>query len=293
MQTASSKRSPTDRPQGEAAGPCAPAGRLAGRVHSVFARCCNIELSGHTLLLPLLDAGLAAQPHAWTLHLPEGSDCRDWFSPGTPVLLNERGLTVGTLYLPRPDTRLPEHAFRVPAHRCAIGRIAAHLPALSLAIERAAAVRPATEWHAAHPLLRGPRDAYRTALARPDSLPEATAALVGLGCGLTPAGDDLLCGSLAVLAWRAPALFARAASAIRPQLATTSRVSGDYLLLACQAMFSPLLAALLQALADGDGPQARHALTALLAHGSSSGLDTAIGVVDTLHALGVPAWLAA
>ncbi|WP_168929178.1 oxamate carbamoyltransferase subunit AllH family protein [Crenobacter intestini] len=289
----SSKRSPTERPQAEAAGPLAPPCGGAGRVHSVFARCCNIELAGHALLLPLLDARLTPQPHAWTLRLPAGSDCRDWFSPDTPVTLDGSGLAVGPLHLPCPATRLTEQTFRAPARHATPGQLAILLPQLALAIERAARSRPAHEWHAAHPWLAAPRAAYQGALTNPDRLPQTTAALVGLGCGLTPAGDDLLCGSLAVLAWRAPALFARAASVIRPQLSATSRVSRDYLHLACQALFSPLLATLLDALADDDATQARHALTALLAHGSSSGLDTAIGVLDTLDALGVPARLAA
>jgi hypothetical protein len=109
----------------------------------------------------------------------------------------------------------------------------------------------------------------------------AAARLVGLGQGLTPAGDDFLCGFLAAgycrrAASLAPSRLLRSfAEAVRQLLGQTTDVSASFLRDALRGYVSCPLAALAEACAPGgdlDG-----ALLRLAAIGHSSGLDAATG----------------
>ncbi|HZJ72115.1 MAG TPA: DUF2877 domain-containing protein, partial [Planctomycetota bacterium] len=100
-----------------------------------------------------------------------------------------------------------------------------------------------------------------------------------LGEGLTPAGDDLLVGSLAV-ARRFRPDFVLENPAIGQALANAARegttlVACEFLLEALEGRFSETVIALLVA---ADVPGARVALDDLLALGATSGADTAAGM---------------
>ena len=87
---------------------------------------------------------------------------------------------------------------------------------------------------------------------RPDSLGSVLTCVVGRGPGLTPAGDDVLVGILAVLIHRrsglAAAAAARLAGLIPPLLPTTTYISGQLLLQAMRGLFGRAVDELLSAL---------------------------------------------
>ncbi|MBQ2733344.1 MAG: DUF2877 domain-containing protein [Clostridia bacterium] len=107
----------------------------------------------------------------------------------------------------------------------------------------------------------------------------AVSGLVGLGGGLTPSGDDLICGALYALHYcegtQDKALeLARAARAAQKN---TNIISRRYLTAAAEGEYFGLVADLINALC-GDG-DIEKALDSLLTVGSSSGGDIAAGIL--------------
>jgi hypothetical protein len=104
--------------------------------------------------------------------------------------------------------------------------------------------------------------------------------LLGLGPGLTPAGDDLLAGLLVGLAAR-PDLRDPLAAAIRRQAsASTTWFSAELLRLAAAGLAAPAVVAVADALAGhGDDDALPRALPALLAVGHTSGPALARGLL--------------
>jgi hypothetical protein len=125
---------------------------------------------------------------------------------------------------------------------------------------------------------------------------EGIGGLVGLGEGLTPAGDDCVVGALAALhAFAAPWL--REAPEIGAGIAGAARgttlVAREFLLAAVEGRFAEVLLRLCSAA----GAEAAEAVAALLDVGGTSGADTLSGVHLALEALVVqaapasaPAW---
>jgi len=118
---------------------------------------------------------------------------------------------------------------------------------------------------------------------RLDAMREAAARLVGLGSGLTPAGDDFLCGFAAAAHCRCAArpsrsrLLERFAEAVRELLGRTTDISATFLRGALAGRFSQPLAALAEACSGAPGTDVDGAILRLAAVGHSSGLDAATG----------------
>lgn len=110
----------------------------------------------------------------------------------------------------------------------------------------------------------------------------AADALLGLGPGLTPAGDDLLAGALVTCAHLGGGL-PELASRVRRRGHLTTALSADLLRHACAGRAAPPVLGLVDALV-GARPVAP-ALTDLLALGATSGADTATGVLVAARAL--------
>lgn len=116
---------------------------------------------------------------------------------------------------------------------------------------------------------------------------EAAAALVGLGPGLTPAGDDVLAGAVAALAVFGPAVdnrragapsrLAALAAAAAERAQVTTRLAADLTRHAAAGALAEPAAAVCRALAD-DGPL-EPAVERLLAIGHTSGRDLAEGLL--------------
>jgi hypothetical protein len=118
---------------------------------------------------------------------------------------------------------------------------------------------------------------------RLDAMRIAAARLVGLGQGLTPAGDDFLCGFFVAGHCRRAARLARArlltsfAEAVRGLLEQTTDISAGFLSDALAGRVSRPLAALAEACSGAPGSDLDGALRRLAAIGHSSGLDAATG----------------
>jgi hypothetical protein len=112
------------------------------------------------------------------------------------------------------------------------------------------------------------------------------AALIGLGEGLTPAGDDCLVGALAVLSRFAPAWLAeqpviRTAITAASEAGTTT-VAREFLLHALDGSFSEPVVHLMHA---RSAAEALEYATRLAGMGGSSGADTLRGIGLALEAL--------
>lgn len=118
-----------------------------------------------------------------------------------------------------------------------------------------------------------------------DGLERAVSAVTGLGPGLTPAGDDLLCGALAGLHAASDPAAARLADVVR-RLAPvrTTRLSAALLVAAADGAALPELAALLAAPTPD---RAAAALRRLRAVGHTSGACLGAGALLALRATAV------
>ena len=134
--------------------------------------------------------------------------------------------------------------------------------------------------------LRGPLQGLYRALAGgdPAAVSGATRSLLGLGPGLTPSGDDLLCGLL--VTWAAFAPRPAAVESLRCTLGETvaleaprrtSLVSRTFLDQATAGACVPALAGLLEAL--GRDADVRPAVRRVVALGHTSGSDLLQGVL--------------
>ncbi len=145
-------------------------------------------------------------------------------------------------------------------------------------------VRVARWWRPAAPRAARPRQ--EAAAYPPGPWDELVRPLLGLGPGLTPAGDDLLAGLLVGLAGR-PDLRDPLADAVGRQApAGTTWLSAELLLLAADGLAAPAVVAVADAL-DGHGPGDALARTLpdLLSVGHTSGPALARGLLlaaDTL-----------
>ena len=114
---------------------------------------------------------------------------------------------------------------------------------------------------------------------------DAVRGLVGLGHGLTPSGDDMLCGMLYCLHYNKWIKNGKEAAsllshAVTEALAYTNTVSRRYLLAAAEGEYFSAVAELAEALSkNSDALPA--SLSRLLEIGSSSGADIATGMIMT------------
>jgi hypothetical protein len=278
------------------------AGAPALRVHGVFPSTVNLEAVGTGRLVSLCGPSGGAYPHSIVLERPE--DFRDWrLAGGRPVRLAE-----GAIHLPAErGTVVVEmgRAERPPA------RTLPSLPRLGAA-HRACALRLAEiQEHAACDLrIDGPWPAGEATAAlgarlrgaagdlgaaarafaggggkEPASLRQAVSGLVGLGAGLTPAGDDFLCGFLAAARSGRPALADALGEAVKENLGRTGSVSAFLLRCAIEGFWPAPLVDLAEALALEREAASLSALGNLCSLGHSSGSDIATGWLSGLESI--------
>jgi hypothetical protein len=124
-------------------------------------------------------------------------------------------------------------------------------------------------------------DALRLALTAGEVDPagKAAAALIGLGVGLTPSGDDFLVGLLAGLDASDNGMGERLAAVIAQAAPGRTTTFGAALLdHACRGEFSQRLHDVLIAVAAHDDAGLRHAIDRAMAYGATSGADTLAGL---------------
>lgn len=133
--------------------------------------------------------------------------------------------------------------------------------------------------HAAAPAIAAIRDWLRAALAGRTEALTAIDALIGLGPGLTPSGDDCLCGVMIALRYFGHAAAAgRLAAQVLPSAATgTGLISTAYLRCAAAGQGSGVLFDALEALLAADGALLERSLDAIDNVGHTSGWDCLAG----------------
>ncbi|HVP57842.1 MAG TPA: DUF2877 domain-containing protein, partial [bacterium] len=109
---------------------------------------------------------------------------------------------------------------------------------------------------------------------------------VGLGCGLTPSGDDFLTGLVAAtyMCLGSSGAARRLAAAVEEASDSTSLLARFMLRAACRGRFCEPLAGLVGALARGDRPAAEEWVRAITHVGATSGEDMLAGVLLGLSA---------
>jgi hypothetical protein len=237
-----------------------------GRVHSVFSRAANIAWPDGRLLT-LHGPGSLLSPFAAAVD--DVSRLRA-LQPGAPVSCAPPRLHTPMLALSWAAARVVD-CTPPPAPVAAPARLARWLEA----------GRPP---HA--PSLDSPRGttacrALADGIGRADAarLVEGARALLGLGEGLTPAGDDCLVGALAVL-HHARAVWPGEISGLGPAIAQAARertttIGGEFVRYALEGSFSEPVLAVLRARSRD---QLARAAAGLLALGATSGADTIHGM---------------
>lgn len=237
------------------------------RLHSRFAQAINLIHSDGSLLT-LLRAGKGCSPAGWVLSSRVFDDLSTRISRIDRIDVKQGQLTTPdfiltarrVLNLPAPEGVLTTPDLAPFSHPTGL------LGPLNLALKEA---------H--HPLLatlsRGFSAWYQG--ESPD-----WRALIGLGPGLTPSGDDMLVGALAALQCHKALLSPRRIPLLLPDVHTlramTTTVSCSYLQHAAQGHFSSALVRLLRQLISGG--DSTDATRALLQHGHTSGADTVVGL---------------
>lgn len=258
-----------------------------GRVHSVFDRALNV-LCRDGRLLALHGPGPVAAPFA--IAIDERVDWRE-IDCGTRVARNVRGdIAVDGLRIATAGSRIAETGITPGAWRALASALAdGDEPDTSGArcagpASPAGVGQPALASPLAREAMRHISDGIRHADA--SELLAGGRALIGLGEGLTPAGDDVLVGVLAVIHRARPLLLSGApdvvATLAHEARARTTAIAREFVLHALDGHFSEPIVQL--ATAD-DSDRARDALRHVLSMGATSGADTVVGLRLAARAL--------
>jgi hypothetical protein len=253
----------------------------AGRVHSVFGRAVNLSWHDGGLLTLQAPGPLAAPFAAALARMP----APDALEPGARVERRGDTLVLGGLFVRWRGATVASTAVRESA--------GAPPPVLGILVDdREGRGARALE----SPIGRRARSRLAEGLTRhhvPTFL-DGACGLIGLGEGLTPAGDDCLVGALALIhRFDRPWLAAqpRIRAAVRSKtLRGTTAVAREFLLHALDGHFAESVADLVHA---DSVAGVREGAARLLAVGATSGADTLLGMGLALAALRARATFAA
>lgn len=265
---------------------------LRGRVHSVFAHVVNAEHeNGALVTLASRDSDNAPD----TAIVDIGRFAGTGVAPGDPFAATATTLGVGPLEIALAGAR--NWTASLPASPIDIAALRANLEVATARLKRLDAQRARTP--------NGPdddfvRDAILALSRHASSLIEAlmrrdvdgacvaAEAMVGLGPGLTPSGDDYLVGLFATLNLpRSPYRPMRVVGRriVATALARTNAISAAALANAAQGRVRDSIAGLLRALTEEGQPRVGPALERVLGIGSTSGRDIASGIMAGLALL--------
>jgi len=271
--------------------------RCGGRVEAVFEHACNVALDAGGLITVLApQAGNVAHG----IRLSRGLRFEFRLRPGMPVRVEEDRVDfgAGALTVRLAGARTWTSVLRPGG--CWKPRSMRAAESARGLLRREAAVR-SSEFLAAVLRMEPPATALAARIApllaalagctrARDSAGalRQVAQLVGLGPGLTPAGDDFIIGWLAGLALRAGdhpqrAFLQDLCAGIAPLGRATTSVSRQHLEDACALAFSERLSDLCLAIGDvAPAAALESAVAAQLQVGASSGADAAAGVMFAL-----------
>jgi hypothetical protein len=260
-----------------------PRARFAGRVHSVFARACNVACGDG--LLTIAASALGDGPSTLRLRPGACNDLRRCFEIGDDVRGDSTGLRTARTSLRHADATVWRPAR--PRPWLAPARIQQQLERAQQRVDARLA--------SAASVLAGSAAACVSTLAQAcATLDEGKAVqqadrLIGWGEGLTPAGDDFLAGLLAGFDAFGP--FDRRRRRLRAVLGAaciagasrTTSVSAHALRLAARGHHAQDVLALRDALLCGDERRLDLALARAISIGATSGAASALGTVSALR----------
>jgi hypothetical protein len=283
-----------------------PDGNFAASIHSVFRSALNLRLDGENHLLTLIASGEGDLPQGIRLDTPKGFSFEE-FQTGQPAVCRDSILHFGksSLSVQLSGARhwkcdLPALKFD-PASPAVSAAWSVVWEALNERQRRAEAEILAEE------LVRSNESARTSVARRAGEVMQALVnaarrydlrntsvvrALIGLGSGLTPSGDDLLVGYLAGL-WCAvhagserDQFIASLGKTISDLSSQTNDISHTYLYHAVQGQVSSQLADLAEAICQGEARERLSKIaTAAFKVGHTSGMDAAAGLL-----IGLTAW---
>lgn len=242
-----------------------------GTVHSVFEHVVNLRVPGGLLSLAARDMGgssrfLAADTRNFArFRLEQGQPCM--FSPDR-VEAGPLSVIIGGAPL-----------WRGPLDKKARGSASPQTEARFKAIlDR---LRPAAGRHVGH------EPALLEALGDESTVAEAVRGLIGLGPGLTPAGDDMLLGYLAVYnhLGRNRELLDALRAEVLLNLPRTTELSTQILCAAVRRDYHEYVQAVVEALRSDAAVSLDILLPRLLSVGASSGADMACGMAAALRSI--------
>ena len=229
-------------------------------------------------VLPLVAAGGLRLPTGLWLPGTLGSPTALGSSPGAPGAPVAWGV--------HPGCRVPVGAGEVRLPQVTVRAVRTWLP------QRVPVAGAVGGLPVAHSALREvARELARAALAAPadGKVDRVVGRLVGAGPGLTPSGDDVLCGLLLGLRLSGrPEAVARLWGQVAPRLASTTALSAALLREAAEGYAVPPVVALTTALADGEPREVERRVAEVLAIGHTSGADLLAGLAGALDAAAAP-----
>jgi hypothetical protein len=264
-------------------GTLVPRADFAGRVHSVFARACNLAANDTLLTLSAFDAGDGPA----TLRLARGAvdDLRGLFDGGERFVCRD-----GWARSSRAEFCLLHASVWRPAEPGALlppARIDAHLRNAQLRLAQRRRTHTSMIDREGAAVVAALRDAC-CALDSEQAARQVDR-LIGWGEGLTPAGDDFLIGLLAGLDalmhddQRRRRFRSGLAAVIAGRTQRTTPIAAHYLRLAAGGHFiEPLIAVRNALLAEDCSAVVDAALQRALAVGATSGADTVSGLLAGL-----------
>ena len=278
-------------------GEAVPRSDFDAEVHSCFGSAVNLRLARSNRLLTLVTFEQADLPQGIRLNTPQGFSfeglcsgesvtCRDGL-----LLCEQTSLTIDLRPAKRWKCNLPALACNMknPSTSAAWQSVAALLDERRILVERGLNT---AQIAAARMLRKGAIDLVATTRSHDLAAADVAATLVGLGSGLTPAGDDLLVGYLAGL-WctagenteRSRFLSVLGKAIIRLSRGTND-ISRTYLVHAARGQVSNRLATLAKAICQAEPPhRILEATEAALQAGHDSGMEGVNGLL-----LGLSAW---
>jgi hypothetical protein len=261
-------------------------------LRGLFARSLHLEAQGAVICIG--DAAIGAGPLNATLDPASWREVRRRLpASGHRACINAGTIAIGDAlftarparaWQPPPWPRAIAPPLVAAGLRCLARHAERRAPTVGLARLVMAASRAPTLLHrVASPRIDRLAAWIRARLSQPVGVP-APVDLLGLGPGLTPSGDDLLCGVLVALnaMARADVALDLHAALIRAPAGATSVLSRSLLAAAAEGQGGEPLHALIIALLQDQAID--HALDALSRHGHSSGWDTLAGVAIALSA---------
>ncbi len=263
----------------------------SGVVHSVYRKTINLSAGGRLVSIQAADSPLS--PISLISELTGSEMARLGIEPGQPFAVREGILQItGSKGIHSFSLLYAEKVrlFLTPCRGTEAPDTLARQIIRALSLADTGGFRPlffSPDTAVSDPMLACARDRIRRALSmfREESwnvCASELSRLIGLGTGLTPCGDDFLCGVLAglTLCHMAGHPFAHALKReLRSHLNDTNDISRAFLRCALDSYFSCAVVSLREISGAGD------IADAFLAIGHSSGTDTLCGILFTLRFL--------